>query len=155
MDNNNLNQIYNSVEKCISNLGVDPLKCRGKNPGSWTLKKGSVQVWVDVWYIEREKRAYFQVMSPVMKIPAEKTLEFYKELLQINDRLFGVAFTIYKDNVWLKHIRETENLDESEIMNTLHRVGNYADQYDDVLKQKYNAERVGDSSIGGSRAPLV
>jgi len=151
----NLNHFYTIIERSISNLGVDPLKCRGKNPGSWTLKKGSVQVWVDIWYIEREKRSYFQVMSPVMKIPTEKKTELFLELLQINDRLFGVAFTLYKDNVWLKHIRETENLDESEIMNTLHRVGNYADQYDDVLKQKYNAEKMEDNMIGGSRAPLA
>ena len=151
----NLNHFYTLVEKCINQLGVDALKCRGKNPGSWTLRKGSVQVWVDVWYIEREKRSYFQVMSPVMKVPVEGREEFFLELLHINDRLFGVGFTVYKDTVWLKHIRETENLQESEIMNTLHRVGNYADQYDDVLKQKYKAEQADDSMIGGSRAPLV
>ena len=71
----------------------------------------------------------------------------------INDRLFGVGFTLYRETVWLKHIRETENLQESEIMNTVSRVGNYAEQYEEVLKQKYSAERAGDSLIGGSRAP--
>ena len=141
------------IERCISNLGVDPVQCRGSKPGSWTLNKGSVQVWVDVWYIEREQRSYLQIMSPIMKEPKSSKEDFYKELLQINDRLFGVGFTFYKDTIWLKHVRETENLQESEVLNTLHRVGNYADQYDDILKQKYDAERAKDSMIGGSRAP--
>jgi hypothetical protein len=149
----NLNKYYQLIERCIANLGVDPLQCRGKKPGSWTLNKGSIQVWVDIWYIERERRAYFQVMSPVMKLPDAGREELFTELLQINDRLFGVGFTLYKDTIWLKHIRETENLQESEIAHTLNRVGNYADQYDDLLKQKYQAEHPDQSLIGGSRAP--
>lgn len=153
METENLNKYYQMVESCISDLGVDPVQCRGTKPGSWTLNKGSVQVWVDVWYIEREKRSYLQIMSPIMKVPKAEAEALFKELLQINDRLFGVGFTIYKDTVWLKHVRETENLQESEVLNTLHRVGNYADQYDDILKQKYDAERPEDSLIGGSRAP--
>ena len=149
----NLNKYYQMIERCISNLGVDPVQCRGTKPGSWTLNKGSVQVWVDVWYIEREQRSYLQIMSPIMKLPKNSKEDFFRELLQINDRLFGVGFTLYKDTVWLKHVRETENLQESEVLNTLHRVGNYADQYDDILKQKYDAEHAKDSLIGGSRAP--
>lgn len=149
----NLNKYYQLIERSISNLGVDPLQCRGKKPGSWTLNKGSIQVWIDIWYIEREKRSYFQVMSPIMKMPEKGVEELFRELLHINDRLFGVGFTIYKDTIWLKHIRETENLQESEILHTLNRVGNYADQYDDILKQKYDAEKADTSLIGGSRAP--
>ena len=153
MGKENLNKYYQMVQRCIHNLGVDPEQCRGSKPGSWTLNKGSIQVWVDVWYIEREERSYLQIMSPVMKVPQLSREQLFRELLQINDRLFGVAFTVYKDTVWLKHVRETENLQESEILNTLHRVGNYADQYDDILKEKYDAERAEDSLIGGSRAP--
>jgi hypothetical protein len=151
----NLNKFYQMVERCISNLGVDAVQCRGKKPGSWTLQRGTVQVWIDIWYLEREKRSYLQIMSPVMQVPEAMREEFFRELLQINDRLFGVGFTLYKDTVWLKHIRETENLQESEIHNTLNRVGNYADQYDELLKTKYNALRAEDPSVGGSRAPLV
>jgi hypothetical protein len=139
----NLEIYYKMVEKCISSLGVDPLICRGKEAGQWTLKKGSSTVWIDIWYIEKEKRSYIQIMSPVMEVKTTQTEAFYKELLEINDKLFGCGFTLYQNTAWLKSIRETDGLDENELLNMFNRVGNYADQYDDYLKSKYNPASVG------------
>lgn len=138
-----LSPYYQLVENTITKLGIDPSTCRSKNndgavkPGAWNLKKGSAKVWIDLWYIEKENRPYFQVMSPVMQIPANKQGELFKELLEINDKLYGVAFTIYNKWVWLKVIREVDGMDESEAFAMLTRIGNYADQYDDALMQKY------------------
>lgn len=130
--------VFNMIETIIRDLGIDPTTTRGEKPGQWSLVKGSAKVWIDVWHIERENRAYFQVMSPVMRLPAqEMRLPFFQELLEINDKLFGVAFTMYNGWIWLKHIRETDGLDKSEAEAMIHRVGNYGDQYDDHLKQKY------------------
>ena len=130
---------FDLVEACIKDLGVDPAICRGEKPGQWSLVKGSAKVWIDCWYIEREARAYFQVMSPVMKIPTDalKRSALYEELLTINDKLFAVAFTIYNNWVWLKVIRETDGMDQKEAFALLTRIGNYADQYDDDLIAKF------------------
>lgn len=140
------------VEKCISSLGIDPALCRGEKPGQYSLVKGSAKVWIDVWNIEREGRAYFQVMSPFMKIPDTNREQFYEELLTINDKLYGVAFTIYNNWAWLKHIREVEGLDETEVTATIHRIGNYADDYDDKLIAKYG-QTSGDPIGAGQPAP--
>ncbi len=139
------------VEDIISTLGVDPALCRGQNPGQYSLMLGSARVWIDVWYIESEKRSYFQAMSPVMRLPiASSEHAFFKELLEINDKLYGVAFTIYNGWAWLKHIRETDALDRSEAEAMINRIGVYADQYDDYLKGKYGEAPIGESAPPGA-----
>ena len=74
-----------------------------------------------------------------MKIPTDMKRKnlLFEELLIINDKLFGVAFTIYQGWVYLKVIREVDGMDQNEAMAMLHRIGNYADQYDDELIAKY------------------
>lgn len=130
---------YNLVENCIRTLGIEPASCRTERAGSWSLMKGSAKVYIDVWHIDKENRAYFQVMSPVMKVPAEKRQEFYYDLLSFNDKLYSCAFSLYNDWAWIKMIRECDGLDQNEAFAIIQRVGAYADQYDDLLKQHYNS----------------
>lgn len=144
-----LSKYFTMVEEIIQSLGVDPSLCRGQNPGQYSLMLGSARVWIDVWYIESQSRAYFQAMSPVMRLPILQSQHaFFQELLEINDKLYGVAFTVYNGWAWLKHIRETDGLDKSEAEAMIHRIGVYADQYDDYLKGKY-----GEAPVIGSAAP--
>ncbi len=153
---NELKKYFEMVEECISQLGVDPKSCRGQKEGQWSLVKGSAKVWIDIWYIEKEDRSYFQVMSPVLRIPDTNQFEFYKDLLEINDRLYSVAFSVYNGWAWLKTIRETENLDASEVLSTITRIGTYADRYDDELIAKYELKREDKDSLDpstGGRAP--
>jgi hypothetical protein len=116
--------------------------------------KGSATVWIDCWYIEREQRAYYQAMSPIMQIPASNTAELFKELLEINDKLFAVAFTIFDNWVWLKVIREATGLDADEAFGLMTRIGNYADDYDDMLKAKYHGAPNGPAGPGAPNAPV-
>lgn len=133
----NLTSYYSIVEKCIAGLGIDAAGCRGEKPGQWNLRKGSALVWVDVMYIEKEQRAYYQVMAPVMPLPKGDLTAFYQELLEINYGFYGVAFVKYENYIYIKIIREADGLDENEALAMLNRVGNYADHYDDELKAKY------------------
>ena len=146
-----LSKYFTMVEEIIQSLGVDPSLCRGQNPGQYSLMLGSARVWIDVWYIESQSRSYFQAMSPVMRLPILQSQHaFFQELLEINDKLYGVAFTVYNGWAWLKHIRETDGLDKSEAEAMIHRIGVYADQYDDYLKGKY-----GEAPIIGSAEPCA
>lgn len=133
---------YDVVEEGIADLGVNPAECRGENPGQWNLKKGDTTVWVDLFYVEKEERPYYQVMSPIFNIPADEVIknQLFAELLEINDFLYGVAFTVYKDGIFIKIIREADGMDKSESLAMLLRVGNYADQYRQELSPKYGLE---------------
>jgi len=133
----NLQYYYDMVEKCISDLGVDPSLCRGDKPGQWSLKKGSASVWIDVWHIDQENRGYFQVLAPVMEVPLTNQQSFFQELLELNYTLYGVAFVKYQNWIYVKLIRECDGLEQKEAAATINRVGWYADEYDDKLKVKY------------------
>lgn len=139
MPTDNLKHYYRIVEECISFLGIDPAEARGKKPGQWSLVKGSATVWLDVWYDNKERKSVFQVVSPIMELPAEKLSELYAELLSLNHQLFGVAFTTHKQYIWLRAIREASGMDSREALSLLTNVGKYADKYDDYLLQKYNS----------------
>lgn len=145
-----LENTYLLVENAIRKIGVDPALCKGEKPGQYTMKQGSASVWIDVLFIPRENSSYFQVMSPVMSIAnVSNKAGLYEELLAINDLLYNVAFTTYNNFVWLKTIRETKGLDEDEIIAQLRRIGTYADQYDDILRQKYDATYVASGGVAG------
>lgn len=133
----NLQHYFDMVEKSIIDLGVDPAVCRGEKPGQWSLKKGSASVWIDIWHIEQEKRAYFQVLAPVMQVPEMNQQAFFQELLELNYTLYGVAFVKFNDWVYVKLIREIDGMEQKEAAATINRVGWYADEYDDKLKVKY------------------
>lgn len=137
-----LQPYYEVVEGCINDLGVNPVDCRGEKPGQWTLRKGSATVWIDLWNIPQEERAYYQVMSPIFAIPqdAEMRNNLFAELLSINDRLYGVAFTTFKEGIFIKVIREADGMDATEAQAMLLRVGNYADQYRKELADKYGVD---------------
>jgi len=58
--------------------------------------------------------------------------------------------TKYRDGIYVKAIREVNGLDDSEIVSTLNRIGNYADDYDDYFNNKY----FGNDGEGGGNAPV-
>jgi hypothetical protein len=136
---------YQMVEKCITTLGVDPSLCRTDKPGQWDLRKGSASVWIDVWEQEYDGNpsGYFQVMAPVVEVPGNSREAFFKEILEINHKLYGVGMTLFENWVYIKTLRELEGLNESEAMAMINRIGNYADDYDDMLRTKYHAGSAG------------
>jgi len=143
---------YNLVEETLSDYNIHPPTARGQQPGQWNLKLGSASVWVDVFQSKDAngnliQNGYFQVLAPVCDVPVNNQHLFTKELLEINHSLYGVSFTIFKEKAYIKSIRELQGLDKSEIRATFDRVGIYADDWDDKLRQKYFA------FAEGGRAP--
>ena len=128
---------FRIIEKAILKIGIDPEKCRGEKAGRWSLQKGSINIMIDVWMLEKEQKAYFQAVAPIMEIPKGSNSALTEELLEINHALFGAAFSIFQGVIFLKTTREIEGLDVSEAYQTILRIGTYADYYDDILKAKY------------------
>jgi hypothetical protein len=147
----NLEPYYTLVEDCIKSFGLQPEDCRTQKQGQWDLRKGSAQVWIDV-FLSRQNNdyGYLQIMSPIIKLPEARREEFYREMLELNHSLYGVGFTVNKEWVYIKGIRELEGLSLEEAAAMLNRVGTYADEYDDLFKKKYDSD-----NLGGSRAPVA
>ncbi len=129
------------INEIITSLGVDPSTCFDPDNYMWNLQKGSAKIHVKMFTIEYEngnKNNYIQIASPVMSVPAQKIMEFYKRLLELNDTTIGIKFSIRDNQVFLLTERELLNLDKSEAETMFHRIGNYADDIDDKLKAEFS-----------------
>ncbi|OQY03273.1 MAG: hypothetical protein B6I20_05340 [Bacteroidetes bacterium 4572_117] len=84
-------------------------------------------------------------MAPVVEVPTKNAEAFYREILEINHNLYGVGMTKHQSWIYIKTLRELEGIDANEMMAMINRVGNYADDYDDKLRNKYWG---GDSKVG-------
>ena len=132
-----IKDFYTMVENVIRGLGVDPSLCKGEKEGQWSLTKGSASVWIDVWKAESGFSGYLQIMAPVVEIPKENREAFFREILDINHTLYGVGMTSFSDWIYMKTVRELDGLDQAEATAMFNRVGGYADDYDDILREKY------------------
>ena len=132
-----LDQYYQIVEQAIQKIGLDPTKFRGDQAGEWTLHRGEYSIWIDVWYDEKEQVAYLQVVAPVMEIPGESETVLFRDLLQINLQLCGVAFAVHGDKIVLKGTRVAEGLDVEEARAMILLVSKYIGNFAPLLLQRY------------------
>ncbi len=136
MDNSKTNSYYSLVDSVIFSLGLNVTESR-KDKGKWSFYRGSALVKIEVYHSKPNNEDYIHICSPIMKIPKHNAEKFYKRLLEINNKLFQVSFSIKEGNAVLRVIRECSGLDAREIENMIQRVGYYADEYDDLLKMEF------------------
>lgn len=132
-----LDHYYQTVETAIEKIGLDPTKFRGEQKGEWTLHRGEHSIWIDVWNDAKENVAYLQVVAPVMEIPNESQIVLFRELLQINLQLCGVAFAVHSEKVVLKGTRVAEGLDIEEAHAMILLVSKYVSNFAPLLRKRY------------------
>ncbi len=139
----NFRSCLKMIESVIRDLGVDPDTNRLKSPNghpAWGLMRGSAAVYI--FLIHGTMSNFVQVVSPVVKVPQEKTQELFARILQLNaTELVGAAFGVRGKNVVITADRSTGGLDADEIVEMIRRVGTYADKYDDELAAAFGARR--------------
>jgi len=126
------------IEDVIRSLGVDPITSREKSTGQWTLQRGSVKVYVDIYNVNGTD--YICVASPVMEMPSKLLLPFYRKLLELNHEMYAASFSVKDNWVWLRILRELDGLDKNEATAMINRVGSYADQFDEMLISEFKKE---------------
>jgi len=139
-----IDQLIAIVETAIASFGIDPATCRSEKKGQWDLKKGKAQVWIDIWSFDQKDGThyyYVQVLSPVLNLDMAKNKPaLFEECLGINQQLYGAAFSIMKNWLYLRVIREAEGMDKNEMAAMLNRVGNYSDLEGMEIALKYGGE---------------
>lgn len=133
----NLKKYYSTVEQAIAKIGLDPAKFRGEQEGEWTLHRGKYTIWIDVWNDPVEKVAYLQVVAPVMEIPEESQTVLFRDLLQINLQLCGIAFSVHGEKVVLKGTRVAEGLDVEEAHAMIMLISKYVSNFSPILLKRY------------------
>ncbi|MCO5267823.1 MAG: YbjN domain-containing protein [Brumimicrobium sp.] len=126
------------IEQSITELGVDAALCRGDKDGQWTLTYKGSTVYIDLFsFPEKPNQFYFQVMSPLMKVPDRNKEAIYLNLLTINFELYGCSICVKGEWMYMMSLREADNLDKSEIDATIDRIAFYSADYYSKLLFKY------------------
>jgi hypothetical protein len=137
-----LTPYYEIIGKVISDLGLNPDECYNQEGKYWSLCKGSADVFVSLFILGEGEDAewYVEFSSPVMKLPSDNLLPFYRRLLEENAKWVATRFSLRDDTVWLDTTRELAGIDYDECYRSLTRIGEVADQLDDELRKEFGVD---------------
>jgi hypothetical protein len=143
-----------TVELALQQLGVNPEEVRCSEAGQWLVFREEFEIYLDVWeqqeltpwnYFKPEGAlSVFQASVPVFYMPDNRREELLEELLAVNMNLFYGAFT-YNPNeqvVLLKYKRLSENLQVSDVVETIEALGYYAEMTFKVLSEEFGLKAV-------------
>jgi hypothetical protein len=134
----NIQEITPLIEASLAGLKLDPAQCRNEKPGQWSYRQQKADVWIDVFtFQDNPNKFYLQVMSPLCLVPDNRREEFLLDVLEINYKLVGCWIAKRNDWLYVINLRETLNIDQSEIDATLDRVSYYCNDYLAKLSFKY------------------
>ncbi|UCE26342.1 MAG: YbjN domain-containing protein [Candidatus Coatesbacteria bacterium] len=128
------------IAEVVRDIGLNPDECYNEQGNYWTLLKGSAEVNIYLYTIDRPGEPpewYIEFSSPVMQIPSTYLLAFYRRLLEENAQRIALKFALREDTVWVEITRELEGLSFDECRRNLTRIGETADELDDILKEEF------------------
>lgn len=107
----------------------------------WQFQRGTALV--EVLLLNEGGKQFFQVCAPILHLPHDGLLRFYRRLLELNMQLSGAAFAVYRDVVYVVNERELAGLDDTEAHAMIDTVAGFADQLDDTLVAEYGGRLFG------------
>ncbi len=128
------------VESFLRKVGLNPeiLKVPEQSGTGWTFSRGSAELFVGLR--ENNGRGVVVIMSPLVYLPEQNLLPFYRRCLEINMELINCALAASEDKIYLVHERPIEGLDPVEIEGTLDYLSNVADNLDDRFASEFEAK---------------
>ena len=127
------------VEEFFRQVGLNPNEQRVEGQkGAWWAMRGSAVVYIFV--NEAQDMNTLRIASPILYLPHENLLPFYRACLELNYSLVNCAMAIYKDILYLITERPLLGLDPEELQDTMNILGFYADKYDNELADEFGAK---------------
>jgi len=127
------------IEDFFKRKGLDPNQQRVEGQqGAWRVQCGSAVVYIFVHEIE--KMNTLRIASPILYLPNENLLPFYRACLEINYGLINCAMAIDKNIVFILSERPLRGLDTEEIDDGLRLLAFYADKFGNELADEFGAK---------------
>jgi hypothetical protein len=117
------------IELALRDLGQDPEACRTGAAGTWQIAAGDAPVQVSL--VERDDYTHLRVTAPVFTVgDGAEGAPLFSRLLELNaGEVYGAAFAMEHGLILLVAERTTVDLDRSEVLDLLRRMGEYARRY--------------------------
>ena len=112
----------------------------------WWLYRGSALVYIIL--NQHDKTPTVRIISPILYLPEDHILPFYRRCLELNMELVNCAFGVIDDRIALVSERPITGLDHQELEGTLHYLAVVADDIDDKLAAEFNAKMYSSAKPG-------
>lgn len=132
-----LDHFSRTVEEILTTLDVNLQEARlDTDQGyGWHFLRGSAII--EIYITEQDGRGYLQVLSPIVHLPENGLLPFYRRLLEYNLQLTNASLGVYLDVVYVFNERPLQGLDASETNTIITMVAGYADDLDNELVNEF------------------
>lgn len=126
-----------TVEQILATIGIAPDSARLNidHGYGWSFRRGSAII--EVYVSQQGDRGYFQVLSPILHLPATGLLALYRRLLDLNMQLTNASLGTYQDVVFVFNERILDGLDAVEANYIITMVAGYADDLDNQLLNEF------------------
>lgn len=102
------------------------------------FQRGSATIKMQ-FVVDDDEIPHIQMFSPIVKLPPDNLLVFYRHLLELNFIRSKVAIGIEGDTVFVCADRSIESLTEEGLEEVMEEVSGAADELDDYLHDKFGA----------------
>jgi hypothetical protein len=140
-------ECFQMVGRFLTECGLEPESCMLEEEEGlgWTIQNGSAAIHILLAQNEMLEEVTIEVFSPILKIPTQNVLPFYRRCLETNRYLVGCALCVSSDNVLIVAERALSGLDYEELERMILSVAEAADAMDDELAKEFGAQLVGAS----------
>lgn len=128
------------IEAFLRSVGLNPKEQRLTNPNTlgWLIIRGSAKVFILIGHDNDE--ITLEIVCPILHIPSQNILPFYRKCLEINRYLTGCALCVNEDQVLLVSGRNVQGLDYKEVETMIHYAATAADGLDNKLAEEFGAK---------------
>ena len=121
------------LEDILNSLDINVTLAR-RSQATWRVDEGSARI--DINYYEN---GVIIGDAKLCLIPREKIEEVYDYLLEENEKLSYLQFSISENSIYLSYLIVDSSLTFEDGKTAFSRLFNYANKYDDILINKYGA----------------
>jgi len=122
------------IENILSSLNINVTLSR-RSQSSWRVDKGTARI--DINYYEN---GIIIGDAKLCSIPSQNIDKIYDYLLQENDKLSYLQFSINENSIYLSYLIVDSSLTFDEGKIAIERLIEYSNKYDDILINEYGAK---------------
>lgn len=128
------------VERFLKECGVNLSNAKLEDSLTWVISKGSASIFISISKNEFLEETTLEITSPILRLPSQNILPFYRRCLEINGCLVGCAICACDDRILVTSERTLRGLDYQEVEEMILAVANAADLIDDELSEEFGAK---------------
>lgn len=136
--------VARTIEGILSAAGYDPRLAR-RGPNAWEIEKGSAMITFSYY----EPAGVITGDAILCRLPQQDFLSLYRYLLEQNYLLEGLAFSLSENEIILSCTIVDAHLDPETGRRTFENLLQMADDYDDVLVERFGAQWIARNEKAG------